>query len=126
VLPRVPVRIEEWAVLGDEALLDPLQCGRRTCLPGDLEVRVDSADDRIATLREDEVVLVLHRGEGPERRPVSQHGVEAPRERAVPRPAQLRFGQGREVAQASLWLASEQSSYVTGTALHVDVGRAAR
>jgi NAD(P)-dependent dehydrogenase (short-subunit alcohol dehydrogenase family) len=37
-----------------------------------------------------------------------------------------RFGQGREVAQASLWLASEQSSYVTGTTLHVDAGYTAR
>ncbi|SEJ76708.1 glucose 1-dehydrogenase [Pseudomonas linyingensis] len=33
-----------------------------------------------------------------------------------------RFGQPREVAQASLWLASEQSSYVTGTTIHVDAG----
>ncbi|WP_040948881.1 SDR family oxidoreductase [Gorillibacterium massiliense] len=33
-----------------------------------------------------------------------------------------RFGKGREVAQASLWLASDQSSYVTGTTLHVDAG----
>lgn len=33
-----------------------------------------------------------------------------------------RFGQPREVAQASLWLASDQSSYVTGTVIHVDGG----
>jgi len=37
-----------------------------------------------------------------------------------------RFGQPREVAQASLWLASEQSSYVTGTTIHVDAGYTAR
>ncbi len=37
-----------------------------------------------------------------------------------------RLGQGREVAPASLWLASEQSSYVTGTTLHVDAGDTAR
>lgn len=37
-----------------------------------------------------------------------------------------RFGQGREVAQASLWLASDQSSYVTGTTLHVDAGYTSR
>ncbi len=33
-----------------------------------------------------------------------------------------RFGKPEEVAQASLWLASDQSSYVTGTTLHVDAG----
>lgn len=33
-----------------------------------------------------------------------------------------RFGKPDEVAQASLWLASDQSSYVTGTVLHVDAG----
>lgn len=33
-----------------------------------------------------------------------------------------RFGKPDEVAQASLWLASDQSSYVTGTTLHVDAG----
>ena len=37
-----------------------------------------------------------------------------------------RFGQPREVAQASLWLASDQSSYVTGTTIHVDAGYTAR
>jgi len=33
-----------------------------------------------------------------------------------------RFGQPREVAQASLWLASDQASYVTGSTIHVDAG----
>ncbi len=33
-----------------------------------------------------------------------------------------RFAQPEEVAQASMWLASDQSSYVTGTTLHVDAG----
>jgi len=37
-----------------------------------------------------------------------------------------RFGQPEEVAQASLWLASDQSSYVTGTTLHVDAGYTSR
>ncbi|MCO6056883.1 SDR family oxidoreductase [Pseudomonas sp. MOB-449] len=37
-----------------------------------------------------------------------------------------RFGQPREVAQASLWLASDQSSYVTGSTIHVDAGYTAR
>lgn len=37
-----------------------------------------------------------------------------------------RFGKGREVAQASLWLASDLSSYVTGTTLHVDAGYTSR
>ncbi|TJY44205.1 SDR family oxidoreductase [Cohnella pontilimi] len=37
-----------------------------------------------------------------------------------------RFGKPREVAQASLWLASDQSSYVTGTTLHVDAGYTSR
>lgn len=37
-----------------------------------------------------------------------------------------RFGQPREVAQASLWLASDQSSYVTGSVLHVDAGYTSR
>jgi NAD(P)-dependent dehydrogenase (short-subunit alcohol dehydrogenase family) len=37
-----------------------------------------------------------------------------------------RFGQAREVAQASLWLASDLSSYVTGTTLHVDAGYTSR
>lgn len=33
-----------------------------------------------------------------------------------------RFAQPSEVAQASLWLASDLSSYVTGTTIHVDAG----
>jgi NAD(P)-dependent dehydrogenase (short-subunit alcohol dehydrogenase family) len=37
-----------------------------------------------------------------------------------------RFGQASEIAQASLWLASDLSSYVTGTTLHVDAGYTSR
>jgi NAD(P)-dependent dehydrogenase (short-subunit alcohol dehydrogenase family) len=37
-----------------------------------------------------------------------------------------RFGQPREVAQASLWLASDQASYVTGAVIHVDGGATSR
>jgi NAD(P)-dependent dehydrogenase (short-subunit alcohol dehydrogenase family) len=37
-----------------------------------------------------------------------------------------RFGQASEIAEASLWLASDQSSYVTGTTLHVDAGYTSR
>lgn len=37
-----------------------------------------------------------------------------------------RFGEAREVAQASLWLASELSSYVTGSTISVDAGYANR
>ncbi|GER22277.1 short chain dehydrogenase [Zafaria cholistanensis] len=33
-----------------------------------------------------------------------------------------RFGTAEEVAQATLWLASDLSSYVTGTTIHVDAG----
>ncbi len=33
-----------------------------------------------------------------------------------------RFADASEVARASLWLASDQSSYVTGTVIHVDAG----
>jgi NAD(P)-dependent dehydrogenase (short-subunit alcohol dehydrogenase family) len=37
-----------------------------------------------------------------------------------------RSGQPREVAEASLWLASDQSSYLTGTVIHVDAGYTSR
>jgi NAD(P)-dependent dehydrogenase (short-subunit alcohol dehydrogenase family) len=37
-----------------------------------------------------------------------------------------RFGRPEEVAQASLWLCSDQSSYVTGAVLAVDAGYASR
>ena len=37
-----------------------------------------------------------------------------------------RFGQASEIAQASLWLASDLSSYVTGTTIHVDAGYTSR
>lgn len=37
-----------------------------------------------------------------------------------------RFGDAREVAQASLWLASDLAAYVTGTTINVDAGYANR
>jgi glucose 1-dehydrogenase len=37
-----------------------------------------------------------------------------------------RFGKANEVAQATLWLASDQSSYVTGTTIHADAGYTSR
>ncbi|MFS0785258.1 glucose 1-dehydrogenase [Shouchella sp. 1P09AA] len=37
-----------------------------------------------------------------------------------------RFGQPEEIAQASLWLASDQSSYITGTTIHADAGYTSR
>lgn len=37
-----------------------------------------------------------------------------------------RFGQPEEIAQASLWLASDLSSYVTGTTIHADAGYTSR
>ncbi|MHB1136688.1 MAG: SDR family oxidoreductase, partial [Coriobacteriia bacterium] len=35
-----------------------------------------------------------------------------------------RFAQPREIAEATMWLCSDASSYVTGTVLHVDAGYA--
>lgn len=37
-----------------------------------------------------------------------------------------RFGQPEEIAEASLWLASDASSYVTGSTIHVDAGYTSR
>ncbi|WP_018296836.1 SDR family NAD(P)-dependent oxidoreductase [Corynebacterium lubricantis] len=37
-----------------------------------------------------------------------------------------RFGQAHEIAQASLWLASDASSYLTGTTIHADAGYVGR
>lgn len=37
-----------------------------------------------------------------------------------------RFGQAEEIAHASMWLLSEQSSYVTGTTIHADAGYTSR
>lgn len=37
-----------------------------------------------------------------------------------------RFGQPNEIAQASMWLASDASSYVTGTTIHADAGYTSR
>jgi NAD(P)-dependent dehydrogenase (short-subunit alcohol dehydrogenase family) len=37
-----------------------------------------------------------------------------------------RFGKAEEIAQASLWLASDQSSYITGTTIHADAGYTSR
>ncbi|GIN74854.1 short chain dehydrogenase [Bacillus sp. J14TS2] len=37
-----------------------------------------------------------------------------------------RFGQPKEIAQASLWLASDDSSYITGTTIHADAGYTSR
>ncbi|MBB5235924.1 SDR family NAD(P)-dependent oxidoreductase [Deinococcus budaensis] len=52
---------------------------------------------------------------------IEQFGLDA--ESYAPQLSLLgRFAQPVEVAQASLWLASDLSSYVTGTTLHVDAG----
>ena len=37
-----------------------------------------------------------------------------------------RFGQPEEIAQATLWLASDLSSYITGTVIHADAGYTSR
>ena len=37
-----------------------------------------------------------------------------------------RFGQPREIAEATLWLASDASSYLTGTTIHADAGYVGR
>lgn len=37
-----------------------------------------------------------------------------------------RFGQSEEIAQASLWLVSDQASYLTGTTIHADAGYTSR
>ena len=45
-----------------------------------------------------------------------------PEERAPLFSVLNRYGQPKEVAQASLWLASDYASYVTGSTIHVDAG----
>ena len=37
-----------------------------------------------------------------------------------------RFGKAEEIAQASMWLISDQSSYLTGTTIHADAGYTSR
>jgi len=37
-----------------------------------------------------------------------------------------RFGEAKEITEASLWLASDQSGYITGTTIHADAGYTSR